>query len=124
MGMMPAAVKRATIAVGASLSGAIDMTGLRLVSIEQPASCEGSAFTLQVAIDGDTDNMVDLQTDSAEWSVTKSATLAQAILLPEAKQVQGFTHLKIRSGTSAAAVVQVTADVVVKLGFIPIPEGA
>lgn len=108
--------KKATIASGASLSDAVKTLGYEVVVIQQAASCEGTAFTAQGSIDGAT--YADIQTDSAEWSVTKSATVAQVLLLPETKQFRGLASIKIRSGTSGSPTVQVTADAVVWIGMV------
>lgn len=106
--------KNATIAGTASLSGEVDVLGWEVVSIEQPASCEGTAFTLQGSLDGT--NFVDIQTDTAELSVSKSATVAQVIYLPVSMRLRGFSKIKVRSGTSAVPTVQVTTAAALKVG--------
>lgn len=105
----------AAIANGESLSAAVDIRGHRLVAIRQPASCEGTTFSLQASYDGG-NTYEDVQTPSAEWQVTKSGTAAQFIYLDDTKAVVGPTHLKIRSGLSGAATNQ-TGAVTVYLGL-------
>lgn len=114
--------KPATIADGASLSGAVDITGHKVVALRQPASCEGTAFTMQASYDGGT-TFEDLQTDAAEWSVTKSATVAQVIMPKEDLKVVGPTHIKVRTGTSAAATNQ-TGAATVWVSMIPVSDFA
>jgi len=106
--MLVASWRPVTIANNESLSGALDITGLEVLAIYQPANCEGTAFTFQASPDGGT-TYADVQTDSAELSLTKSATAAQVILIPETKRVRGPTHIKVRTGTSGSATVQTGA---------------
>jgi len=107
--MFQTAQRSFTIATGESLSGAVDVLGWEIVAIEQAASTEGTTFTLQGSIDGGL-TYTDIQTDAAEWSVVKSATVAQVIAIPPTKRLRGFTHIKVRSGTSAAATNQTGAQ--------------
>jgi hypothetical protein len=113
--MYQSAQKPFTIASGASLSDAIDVLGWDIVALEQPESCEGTTFTMQGSIDGGV-TYADIQTDAAEWSVVKSATAAQIIAIPPAKRLRGFTHVKVRSGTSASATNQ-TGDAACSIGL-------
>lgn len=85
----------------------LDVLGWEVVSIEQPASCEGTTFTMQGSLDGV--NLFNIQTDSAEWSVTKSATLAQVIMISPAKRIVGFSTIRLRSGTRGTPTNQSTA---------------
>lgn len=106
--------KSATIANGASLSGAINVQGWDVVAIEQPAACEGTAFTFQISMDGLT--FVDVYDSAgAELSVTKSATLAQTLLLGT-KEIRGAVFLKVRSGATGLPVVQ-AGDAVLKVAL-------
>ena len=107
--------RKATIADGEALSDAVDMTGKRLVAIKQPADCEGTAFGLVASFDGAAGtftavyNAIQEATGAAPvtalWEVTKSATVAQYINLPDAFRVYGPTHIKIQSenGSNAAS---------------------
>ena len=103
--------RKCTILNGASLSDAIWMQGYLLLAMRQAANTAGTAFTFQASYDGGA-TFEDLQTDSAELSITKSATVAQHFYLPDAKRVFGPTHIKVRTGTSGSASAQ-SADVVV-----------
>jgi len=109
--------RRVTIADGASLSDALDVLGWEVVSIEQPANCEGTAFTMQGSLDGV--NYVDIQTDSAEWSAVKSATAVQVIYLPQDKRLRGFSKIKVRTGTSSAPTTQ-TGAAILKIGLVQV----
>lgn len=106
--------REVTIASGASLSDALDMRGFRVIALRQPASCEGAVFTFQGSYDGGA-TFEDIQTEAAELSITKSATLAQLLILKQDFCIFGPTHLKVRTGTSAGPTVQVTTAVVVSV---------
>lgn len=94
-----------TIALGDSLSAAIPMAGMRTIAIRQDVNVEGTSFSFQASYDGGT-TYEDVQTDAAELTLVKSATVAQVIIIPQAKQIYGATHLKVRTGTSGSASVQ------------------
>lgn len=96
----------------------LDVLGWEIVSIEQPASCEGTAFTFQGSLDGT--NFFDIHDDSAEISVTKSATAAQVLYLPGDKRLRGFSKIRVRSGTSASPTNQVTTAAALKIGVVSI----
>lgn len=89
----------ATIASGASLSGALNIAGKGLVRILMPAAFSGTALTFQTSMDGVTYYNL-YKPDGTEYSVTVAA--ARAIVLPPA-DFAGFNYLKVRSGTSGAA---------------------
>ena len=93
----------------------LDVLGWDVVAIEQAASCEGSVFTAQGSLDGET--FVDIQDGGGEWSVAKSASLAGVVQIPEDKILRGYAKIRIRSGTSVAPVVQVTAVANLKVGL-------
>lgn len=109
---------KVTIDVGASLSNAISIEDMKVVALRQGANCEGTTFTAQASYDGGT-TFDDLQTDSAEWSVTKSATLAQLIVLPDARRICGPTHLKLRTGTSSTPTAQSGAAADIWVAVVP-----
>lgn len=94
--------RAATIASGESLSGVIDCLGYTLVGLQMPAAWTAAVLTFQASIDGAT--YADLyDEDGAE--VTVQADASRAIVLDPASWA-GFRYLRIRSGTSAAAVNQ------------------
>lgn len=126
--------RKATIANGASLSDAVDMTGRRLVAIRQPASTEGTAFGLVASMDGASGTFVAVYNAIQEatgaapvtalWEVTKDATVAQHIQLPDAFRIYGPTHIKIQTenGSNAAAVQN--AETIIWLCFEELPDPA
>ena len=117
--------RRAVIADSASLSDEVDVQGYDVVALQHPANTEGTAYTFQGAVDGLTFADV-YDNDAGELSVTKSATLAQVILLgvpgnaaagaEPAKVLAGLNAIKIRTGTSAAPTTQ-TGEVVIMVAL-------
>lgn len=94
--------KTATIANGASLSGVIDCGRARLAKINMPAAWTAASITFQTSADGTT--WRDLyDSTGTEYSVTVAAN--RSIIIPIA-DFAGSKFLKLRSGASAAAVVQ------------------
>ena len=100
-----------TIANGASLSstggdgnaGIIDLRNKSLVGIQMPSAWTAANLTFQGSMD-DGVTFANLYDDTgAERTVT--AAVDRAITLDPAK-FMGLTHLKVRSGTGAAAVNQ------------------
>jgi hypothetical protein len=92
----------ATIANGASLSGAVSLAGAGLLRILMPAAWTAAALTFQVSPDDGT--YYDLYgDDGVEYSVTVAA--ARAVTLDVTRFV-GISFLKVRSGTASAAVNQ------------------
>lgn len=92
----------ATIANGASLSDAVNMQGGRLCAIVMPADWTAADLTFMGSADGATFyNLYDA--DDAE--ITVQASDDRYILLDGGRWL-GVRNLKVRSGTSAAAVNQ------------------
>lgn len=104
----------ATIANGASLSGAIDLSTGKLARIAMPASWTAANLTFQASYDGATYNDLYDQ-NGTEYTVTAAAS--RSILVPFADFI-GIRYLKIRSGTSGAAVNQ-GADRTLNLVLVP-----
>ena len=101
--------RKVTIADGASLSDAVNVQGYDVVSLQQVANTEGTVFTFQGSLDGET--YADLYDNGGtEVSVTKSATLAQAIHLSNSvDEIKGMASIKVRTGASAAPTNQTSA---------------
>lgn len=93
----------ATIANGASLSGAIDLGTNRLFAIVMSTSWTTANLTFQVSSDGS--NFYDLY-DDAGTEVTFTAAASRVIQNTNPGRWLGFRYLKIRSGTSGTAVNQ------------------
>jgi len=98
-------VETATIANGASLSGAIATNGLTPRHIQAPASQEGTAYTYQISLDGVT--YVNFY-DGAGAEVTNTIASSLAIYL-DPKIWYGVRFFKIRTGTAASASAQTGA---------------
>jgi hypothetical protein len=92
----------ATIANGASLSGAVALSGRAAIRILMPGSWTTANLTFQVSMDDAT--YYNLY-DSAGNEVTVAAAAAIAIVLDPATFC-GCAYLKIRSGTSGTPINQ------------------
>ena len=97
----------ATIANGASLSGAVDVGGVQLggrviVAIITPAAWTTAALTFQASDDGATFRNV---YDEYGTEYTVQAAVDRHILI-DAARFAGCRSLKVRSGTSGSAVNQ------------------
>jgi len=90
----------ATIANGASLSDAINVSAGRVTGLQLPA-----AITFQGSINGGA-TYGDIYDDGIERTIDSASVVAARILSLDGDDWRAFTHLKIRSGTSAAAVNQ------------------
>ena len=100
------ATQEATIAASASLSGAIRLpAGHYLAAIVMPAAWTAADLTFQASPAGTTYN--NLYDDNGN-EVTVTAAASRFILLPPAEWY-AMPFLKIRSGTSGAAVNQAAA---------------
>lgn len=91
----------ATIANGASLSDAVDLTAGLLVAVQMPAAWTAAVLTFQASHDGVT--FADVY-DSAGAERSVAAAAGRHITLDSASF--GIRFVKIRSGTAAAAVAQ------------------
>lgn len=105
----------ATIASGASLSGAVNLSGHVLVGVYMPASWTAAGLTFQGSNDGVTWANI-YASDGAEVSATAAA--GQYISL-DSNTFLGVKYLKVRSGTSAAAVNQGAARTLVLMVGTP-----
>ncbi len=91
------------IANGASASAALDLGGLHLAAIAMPAVWTAAALSLQTSFDGVTWFDV-FNSDGTELLLTVLAS--QYILLDFTKTIALGQMVRLRSGTSAAPVVQ------------------
>lgn len=111
-----------TIANGESLSDALGVQGYDVVALQQPANTEGTTFSFQGSLDGAT--FADIyDNEGTEVSCTKSATLAQCLILtgsmaapPGDMSLRGFNKIKVRSGLTGAATNQ-TGDAIILVGL-------
>jgi hypothetical protein len=102
----------ATIAAGQSLSGAVSLGALTLVGISMPGTWTTAPLTFQVSPDGGT-TWQELY-DGAGNEVTIQAAANQFVIpLADPSYLwRGVNMVKVRSGTSAAPVVQSAGAVV------------
>ncbi len=111
----PTVTAQATIASGASLSDAVDLGQARLWAIQMPAAWTAAVLTFQASLDGvNYFNLFDNTNVEVTWTV--AASQFQYELFP-AKWL-AIRWLKIRSGTSGAAVNQ-GADRVLTVVAVP-----
>ena len=96
------AVLGATIANNASLSGAVNTDGRTIVAIQMPADWTAASMTFQASADGAT-----------YWNVYDSAGTELSFTVAEDRHITvdwtkflGALYVKVRSGTSGAAVNQ------------------
>lgn len=93
----------ATIANGASLSGAVDLKGYGLLAIQMPAAWTAADLTFQASADGGT-AFADVYDDNGA-EVQKPAAANRYILVNQPLPY-GVDRIKIRSGTSGTPVNQ------------------
>lgn len=105
----------ATIASGTSLSGAAALGAKTLVGIAMPAGWDAADLTFQVSADGGT-TWLEMQSGSA--AIDLKAAAGQYVAVDPALW-RGVNMVKVRSGTSGAAVNQ-TADRVLSLIVRPV----
>lgn len=106
------ATKTVTIANGASLSDAVNLVGAGdsvLLGIITPAGWTTASLTFQVSTDGVT--FFDYK-DATGAEVTIPSTAASQYRAVYPTDFIGVRYLKVRSGSSGAAVAQAGGDVV------------
>jgi len=97
-----------TIGAGTSLSGVVPTGGEPVVAIVTPAGWTTAALTLQASHDGGvTYSVVWSGAAAAEYSV--AAVVASRYVAIDPVLTAGASSIKVQSGTSAAAVNQVSA---------------
>jgi len=96
-----------TIALNASLSGAIAIGNTTPVALIMPAAWTAAGLTLQASVDGVAYNDV---YDQYGNEVTLTVSTSRHVLLDPSVLV-GMTHVKLRSGTAGVPVVQLAARV-------------
>jgi hypothetical protein len=94
----------ATIANGASLSGAIDLAGNRLSAIIMPAIWTAAGLSFQVSADGM--NYFNIKDNSSDAEVTWTVSASGYYTSDDFLRWKDIRYLKIRSGTAASAVAQ------------------
>lgn len=105
----------ATIANGASLSGAVNISNRNMFGILMPSAWTAAALTFQGSLDGT--NFYDLYDDTGT-EISFSVAASRYVLVSWPAKFFGLKKLKIRSGTSASAVNQ-AADRALTIIIIP-----
>ncbi len=116
--------KSATIANGASLSDAVDTTGLVLIGLKLPAfTAAAGGLTFQVSVDGGVtfSELVDEDNVSIVWLVGNTAGDLVALAGSPSPMIAGVTHIKVRSGTAGAPVNQAAARTITLIFGVPNP---
>jgi hypothetical protein len=96
--------KTATIASGASLSGAVDLGTGRIVGLIVPAAWTTASITFQASADGST--FFDLYDDATQRELASSIVVASRYLALPMNDWLGIRAVKVRSGNSGAPVNQ------------------
>lgn len=96
-----------TIANGASLSGAVDLGGRKLVAIDMPAAWTAASLTFQASVDGVTYD--DIYDGATERSLTVAAS---RYLMQNIGDWVGMRWFRIRSGTAGTPVNQGAARII------------
>ncbi|MDR3418682.1 MAG: hypothetical protein P4L83_21120 [Nevskia sp.] len=96
------AVNTASIALGASVSGAVQLNGQALRSIAMPSGWDAAVLTFQASEDGA--NWLDLYDENGAV-VTLQTAAARRLKLPHGL-IDSINWLRVRSGTPGATVTQ------------------
>ncbi|MEO6381981.1 MAG: hypothetical protein ABIO35_08285 [Nitrobacter sp.] len=105
--------KVVTIAPGASLSGAVDLAGSRMLALVIPASWTTASVSMQASPDGVTYSNV--YVDGTELTVTATSSNYMGFSTPA--ELLGIRYVKIRSGTSASPVTQTNGAQITIINF-------
>lgn len=95
----------ATIANGQSLSDAVALGTGFPAALQLPAAWTAAALTFQGSVDGGA-TYGNIYDDGVERTIASASVVADRILSLDQRDWHGLTHIKIRSGTAAAAVNQ------------------
>ena len=98
-----------TISASTTISAAVDVQGYDVVAIQQPADCEGTAWTFQGSVDGI--NFAEIRDNAGNvLTVTKQAATADCIMLGT-KEIRGLKSLKLVAGSAQ------NADITISVGL-------
>ena len=95
-----------SIANGASLSGAADLNGANLTAILMPAAWTAAGLSFQGSFDGTTFGDIYARSTGLELVVPSAGVVASGLIMFEPGTLLGLQSIKIRSGTTGAAVNQ------------------
>lgn len=102
---MATGASSATIANGASLSGAVDLTNFVFAGLMMPAAWTAASITFQGSIDGTTYGDL-YNTSGTEYTIASANAVASRFIAIDPRDFAGVRYVKVRSGSSAAAVNQ------------------
>ena len=94
----------ATIANGASLSGALDLGSMRLAGVLMPAAWTAAGLTFQASYDNVT--YFNVFGDAAEYAVASAAASVNNFVAVDRTKFASVRFIKVRSGTSGTPVNQ------------------
>lgn len=98
-----------TIDASASLSSEVDLGGYRLSAIHMPADWTAAGITFEAAVESG-GTFQDVHDDGGtEVSITASDSQVLVLSKDVAENMEALRFIKVRSGTSAAAVAQAAA---------------
>lgn len=95
----PVEVVEAVFEESATVSGPVDLGGLRMVALAVPENFEGSTLTVEVSFDGET--WSDLH--DANGAVTISVSDGIVLLIADPEQYSAFNHLRFTSDQAVAS---------------------
>lgn len=106
----------ATIANGASLSGALDLGSEKLFAVQMPASwtAAGLSFSVSTELAGTYTDLYDESGTEVTWTVSAS----RYVIVSNPSQWMGVRFIKIRSGTTGTPVNQ-GADRLIRVITVP-----
>jgi hypothetical protein len=112
--------RTATIANGASLSGAVEIGDATVVALVMPAAWTAASITLQASVDGSTFVDVYKNNGASELEITVSTSRWVLLNLPDIAGLRGAHSIKVRSGTTGSPVAQGGAR---SIGVVLLPVG-
>lgn len=105
----------ATIALGESLSGAVDLTSLRLQGVAMPAAWTAAVLTFQGSADGTT--YQDVYDDAGNEVIVQAAAGREIGFQNDVRRrLAPWRWLQVRSGTAAVPVAQAAARTLTLVG--------
>jgi hypothetical protein len=98
--------RTATIANGASLSGAVELGDATVVALVLPGTWTAANLTLQASLDGSTFVDVYKNNGATELEITAAASRYALLNMSDIAGLRGAQSIKVRSGTSGSPVTQ------------------
>jgi hypothetical protein len=98
--------RTATIASGASLSGAVEIGDATVVALVLPGTWTAANLTLQASLDGSTFCDVYKNNGATELEIAAAASRYALLNLSDIGGLRGAQSIKVRSGTAGSPVNQ------------------